>query len=56
MQLQANNAKAMLSRIFSAELKHPVDPQSFIFEVKTAASSANDTILDDLLEAAEQQQ
>ena len=53
--LQANSAKAMLSRVFSAELKHPVDPQSFVFEVKTAASSANDTILDDLLEAAEQQ-
>ena len=52
--LQAASAKAMLSRAFSAELKHPVDPQSFVFEVKSAKESANDTILDDLIEAAEQ--
>ena len=53
--LQAASAKAMLSRVFSAELKRPVDAQSFVFEVKSAKESASDTILDDLLEAAEQQ-
>jgi hypothetical protein len=53
--LQAGSAKAMLARIFSAELKRPVDAQSFLFEAKSAAGGATDTILDDLLEAAEQQ-
>jgi hypothetical protein len=52
--LQAASARAMLSRAFSAELKHPVDPQSFVFEVKSTAQGATDTILDDLIEAAEQ--
>ncbi len=52
--LQAASAKAMLSRAFSAELRHPVDAQSFVFEVKSAKESATDTILDDLLVAAEQ--
>ena len=53
--LQAARAKTMLARAFSAELKRPIDPQSFIFEIKTGADSANDTVLDDLIEAAEQQ-
>ncbi len=53
--LQAARAKTMLARAFSAELKRPVDPQSFIFEIKTDADSAGDTVLDDLIEAAEQQ-
>ena len=53
--LQAARAKTMLARAFSAELKRPVDPQSFIFEIKAASGSADDTILDDLIEAAEQQ-
>ena len=52
--LQASSAKQMLSRVFSAELKRPVDAQSFVFEVKSAKESASDTILDDLIEAAEQ--
>lgn len=52
--LQAASAKQMLSRVFSAELKRPVDAQSFVFEAKSAKDSATDTILDDLLEAAEQ--
>ena len=50
--LQAGSAKQMLSRVFSAELKRPVDVQSFLFEVKSAKESASDTILDDLIEAA----
>ncbi len=53
--LQAASAKAMLSRAFSAELKRPVDTQSFLFEVKANGGTTTDTILDDLLEAAEQQ-
>ena len=52
--LQAANAKAMLSRAFSAELKRPVDPQGFLFEAKAGTETQTDTILDDLLEAAEQ--
>jgi hypothetical protein len=53
--LQAASAKQMLARVFSAELKHPVDVQSLVFEVKSAKASESDTILDDLIEAAEQQ-
>ena len=53
--LQAGRSKAMLCRVFSAEIKRPIDAQSFIFELTSNTSGANDTILDDLLEAAEQQ-
>ncbi len=53
--LQAASAKQMLSRAFSAELKRPVDTQSFLFEARDNKATENDTILDDLLEAAEQQ-
>ncbi len=52
--LQSGSAKQMLSRVFSAELKRPVDAQGFVFEVKSAKDGASDTILDDLIEAAEQ--
>lgn len=52
--MQSANAKAMLTRAFSAELKRPLDAQSFVFELATDKGNTNDTILDDLIEAAEQ--
>ena len=52
--LQAGSAKQMLARVFSAELKRPIDAQSFLFEVKGGKENVGDTILDDLIEAAEQ--
>ena len=47
--------RALLARALSAEMKRPLDPQSLIFEVPDASNTVKDTILDDLLEAAEQQ-
>ena len=47
--------RTLLARALSAEMKRPLDPQSLIFEVPDASNTVKDTILDDLLEAAEQQ-
>ncbi|MBE6629635.1 MAG: DNA polymerase III subunit gamma/tau [Ruminococcaceae bacterium] len=49
------DARALLARALSAEMKRPVDAQTLVFEVPSAEATATDTILDDLLEAAEQQ-
>ena len=51
----APEKRALLARALSAEMKRPVDPQTLIFEVPSASTTTQDTILDDLLEAAEQQ-
>ena len=52
--LSTDSAKATLARALSAELKHPVDVRTMIFELTSATAAQQDTILDDLLEAAEQ--
>ncbi len=54
MLLSEESAKAVLVRALSAELKRQLDPRQLVFEVPTV-SDKKDTILDDLLEAAEQQ-
>ena len=54
MMLGEESAKAVLLRALSAELKRPLDARQLTFEVPTV-NDKKDTILDDLLEAAEQQ-
>ncbi len=50
--------KGDLSRLasaLSAELKRPISENEIILEAQSAASHTTDTVLDDLLNAAEQQ-
>ena len=54
MMLQEPAARDILARALTAELKRPIDPASLAFEIPDAASEAADTVLDDLLGAAEQ--
>jgi DNA polymerase-3 subunit gamma/tau len=53
IMLEENVAKATLARAIGAELKRPVEPGMLVFELPDATTEKTDTILDDLLEAAE---
>lgn len=53
--LETADARASLARAIGAELKRPVDPTAIVFELPDPKTENNDTFLDDLLEAAEEQ-
>ena len=53
--LSDKSNRELLARAIAAELKRPVDPASILLEVTTPEADQTDNILDDLVEAAEQQ-
>ena len=55
MMLEESAARALVARALSAHLSRQVDGAQLIFELPDAASEAADTILDELLDAADQQ-
>ncbi len=54
MMLAKDSDKATLARAIGAELKRPIEAKDIQFEVVAPSSASTDTILDDLIEAAEQ--
>ena len=56
MMFSEQAAREILARAVGAELKRPVEPHMLILEVPEAGDADEDTVLDDLIKAAEEDQ
>ena len=56
MMLDEQKGREILARAVGAELKRPVEPHMLVLEVPEAGADDQDTVLDDLIRAAEEDQ
>ena len=54
LMLDPADSRAMIARALSAELGKQIAPTALVFEVQDAAHDKNDTVLDEILSAAEE--